>query len=553
MLTSLHVSNYILIDSLDISFPGGLIIITGQTGAGKSIIMGALSAVLGARTDASAVGPRGENCVIEATFSQVLGEPLLNFLKDNDIEPESDELVLRRVISRSGRSRCFADDCPVTVGFLQQLGEYLVDVHSQHQTLRLSDPSFKLSVLDTYAGNGQYLSECASAFRRLSEARAEAGRVRASIEKLEAEREYNDGQYRRLTEAALAPGELEELEAEQKRLANAEEIRETLFAASNALSPSGGDLPAVSSVLKEASRTLSRISGYIPSLEDTAGRLDSARIEIEDIVEEIEAESSSVEVSPGRLAEVEERLSLIYGLFNRYGVRDIDSLINLRDRFRDSVEGVEALSEKLSSLEKEVATLEKEAARISDSLHERRLAAAEPFAAEVLSSLRFLELDKATFKVVLGDAPAGPSGHDCVSFMFSASGVGAVEISKAASGGELSRIMLSIKNLMARYMNMPTLVFDEIDTGVSGSAADRMGSMICSMGEHMQVFAITHLPQVAAKGQAHYLVTKEENITAISRIEGDDRINEIARMLSGSSLTPQAIENARVLMGPSGS
>ena len=553
MLTSLHVSNYILIDSLDISFPGGLIIITGQTGAGKSIIMGALSAVLGARADASAVGPRGDNCVIEATFSQVFSESLLKFLKENDIEPESDDLVLRRVISRSGRSRCFADDCPVTVGFMQQLGEYLVDVHSQHQTLRLSDGAFKLSVLDTYAGNGQYLSECAVAWRRLSEVKSEIAKVEASIEKMEAEREYNDGQYRRLTDAALVPGELEELEAEQKRLANAEEIREALFAAGNALSPSGGEMPAVSSLLKEASRTLSRISGYIPSLEDVAGRLDSARFEIEDIVEEIEAESSSVDVSPGRLAEVEERLSLIYGLFNRYGVRDIDSLIALRDGFRDSVEGVEALSEKLSSLEKEAASLEKEVGRISGILHDRRLSASGPFAADVLSSLRFLELDKASFEVVLGNAFAGPSGHDSVSFMFSASGLNPVEISKAASGGELSRIMLSIKNLMARYIQMPTLVFDEIDTGVSGSAADRMGNMICSMGEHMQVFAITHLPQVAAKGDAHYLVTKEDNITAIDRIDGDDRINEIARMLSGSALTPQAIENARVLMRPSGS
>ena len=548
MLTSLHVSNYILIDSLDISFPGGLIIITGQTGAGKSILLGALSMALGAKVDSSSVGPHGDNCVVEAVFDIEGNAPVLEILKENDLEPEGGSLVLRRVLSRTGRSRCFADDCPVTVGLLQQIGAHLVDVHSQHQNLKLSDASFKLSLLDLFAGSGELLSSCRRLWGELSSTKAGIASVKASISALKAGKEYNEAQLSRLDQARLQEGELEELEAEQKRLANAEQIRSGLSSALGTIAPDDGASAPVSALLKEASRTLSRLAQFIPSAGDLSSRIDSARLEISDIEEELESELSAMDVSPGRLEQVDDRIGEIYGLFNRYGVNDVQSLIALREEFRGKVGGVTSLDDELAELESRYAALEKEYVSTADRLHSVRAQAARPLSEAVQSSLRFLELESATFDVTLETTVPGPAGHDAAAFLFSSSGKAPLDVSKAASGGEMSRIMLCIKDIMARFTKMPTLVFDEIDTGVSGSAADKMGAMICSMGENMQVFAITHLPQVAAKGKAHYVVSKHENVTAIARVEGDDRINEIARMLSGSDLTPQAVENAKVLI-----
>ena len=551
MLSSLHVRNYVLIDSLDISFPGGLIIITGQTGAGKSILLGALSLVLGSKTDVSVIGPKGDSCVVEAEFKVDGDNSLRALVEGGELDWDGGNLVIRRTLSRTGRSRCFVNDEPVTVGFLGELSAHLLDIHSQHQTLLLSRSSFQMEALDRRAGNGELLDRCSSLWNTLSDDRKRLEEVSSTLAAMEAQRDYDEAVFRQLSDAKLEEGELETLENEQKVLSNAEDIKETLWAAQELLSPSGEGRSVVSS-LKEAGRLLEKVSSWVGAAGDLSERISSSRIEIDDIVSSLEEANAAVEVSPQRLAEVEDRFSMLYSLMKRHGCSGIGELIAVRDALDGKLHDSSRVEEERDALVNEISRLEKEHSAICDRLHEKRVSFAGILASETGESLKFLELEKSVFRVDVTPAPAGPSGADQVTFFFSASGKAPVELSKCASGGELSRIMLSLKAMMARYSAMPTLFFDEIDTGVSGSAADRMGSMICSMGEKMQVFAITHLPQVAAKGDAHYLVEKDlsggDAVTSIRPVSGEDRVMEIARMLSGASITPAAVENARSLM-----
>ena len=544
MLRSLQIRNYVLIDSLEIVFPEGLVIITGQTGAGKSILVGALGLVLGAKADASLVGAHGDTCVVEAEFS--VDEGIRAILAANDLE-DSDILTIRRVVNRSGRSRSFVGDEPVSLPVLQELSERLIDIHSQHQTLRLGDPAFRMEMLDHYAGSTGNLAACRTAWTTLQDARKSLAEVSARLERLSAEKDYNEAIFNRLDEARLREGELEELEAEQKQLAHAEELKELLSAGEEAFSPSCEEAP-LTARLKEAEKAITRAVRYIPSLETLVKRIESARLELEDIAEELESAEARIDISPQRLEQVEDRMSLLYALMKKHGVQTEAELIAVRDKLSQALFDSTALEDRKAELEKAVAAAEVAYGKAADALHAAREKAAPGFAAAILDSLRFLELDHAVFSVELAEAPAGPTGRDTVRFLFSSSGKQPQDLSKVASGGELSRIMLSLKAMMARYTEMPTLLFDEIDTGVSGSAADRMGSMICTMGEDMQVFAITHLPQVAAKGQAHYLVTKEADVTAIRRLSPEERVQEIARLLSGSVITDAAVANARALL-----
>ena len=549
MLRSLQVKNYVLIDSLEIDFPEGLVIITGQTGAGKSILLGALGLVLGGKADPSLVGSHGETCVVEAEFSTGGDEALRKILTDNDLEA-SDTLLLRRTVGRSGRSRGFVNDEPVTLPVLQELSGRLVDIHSQHQTLRLSDPAFRLEMLDRYAGNGNRLTACRSAWNALQDARKELSETTARLQRLSAERDYTEAQFTKLDGARLREGELEELEEEQKQLAHAEELKELLETGLELLVPTDDQAP-LTARLKEAEKQLSRAGRYLSGLESLVQRMESARLELEDITEELEGTQARIEVSPTRLEQVEDRMSLLYDLLKRHGVQTIGELIAVRDSLSQALFDSSALEDRKKELEKTVREAAEDYAAAADILHEAREKAAGGFASAIADSLRFLELDRAVFSARLEVIPDGPSGRDAVRFLFSSTGQEPQDLAKVASGGELSRIMLSLKAMMARYAAMPTLIFDEIDTGVSGSAADKMGSMICRMGEDMQVFAITHLPQVAAKGNAHYLVAKEADITSIRRIEDDERVREIARLLSGSVITDAAIANAEALLGVS--
>ena len=550
MLKALHISHYILIDSLDVVFPEGLIIITGQTGAGKSILLGALSLLTGAKADAAAISEGADSCVVEGEFSTADLE-IRAMLDENGVEWEDGSLLVRRVIHRSGRSRSFVNDCPVPVGVLSALASRLVDIHSQHQNLVLSDPSFQRSVLDLFAGNGALLQSCRASWRALQQSKAALRETEARLASLSAERDYDEARFRRLEEAKLQEGELEELEAEQTRLANAEEIRETLSGVEEMLSPSTDDVPGLVPALKEAARQLSRTGAYLPDAASLAERIDAARIELDDILSEIGCLGASVEVSPRRLEVVEERMSLLYDLLKKYGCSTIPELIAEREALSSRLYDSTALEERKEELAREIAAAQQRQEAIFAELRARREAAAPALATRLEKELRYLELDRAVFSVAVEPAPGGEEGADSVRFLFSSTGRQPVDVARCASGGELSRIMLCLKGIMAGFREMPTMVFDEIDSGVSGSAADKMGTMICAMGDRMQVFAITHLPQVAAKGKAHFLVSKQASgdVTShIKKLSPEERVQEIARMLSGSVISDEAVANARRLL-----
>jgi len=556
MLSRLHVRNYVLIDSLEIDFPEGLIIITGQTGAGKSILLGALSLVMGAKADASMVSEGADNCVVEAEFDKADEAEIRDILDENDVEWDDGHLIIRRVVNRSGRSRCFVNDSPVQVSVLQDISSRLVDIHSQHQTLLLSDRQFQLGTLDYFAGNADLRERCSALWKELGSLKSELSQLDARIARINSEKDYNEAQYRQLESAALKEGELEELETEQKQLANAEEIKTGLCAVEELFtnSSSGGEVLSVDSALKEAVKQLSRLARYIPAAEELSDRIDSSRHELDDILSEVSSLNARTDVSESRLEEVENRMSLLYGLMQKHGCANVNELIALRDSLSEALFDSTMLEEKRKSLTAKIDEVKAQLDEVADRLHESRAKAAVPFAENIQSDIRNLELPYSIFEVELLDVPVSAHGRDSVQFRFSSSGRNAVDVSKCASGGEMSRIMLALKAMRARFANMPTMIFDEIDTGVSGSVADKMGSMICSMGEFMQVFAITHLPQVAAKGKAHYLVSKEidpaasKAVSTIEKLSEDQRVLEVARMLSGSVLTDAAIANAKSLL-----
>ena len=555
MLTALQVRNYVLIDSLEIDFPEGLIIITGQTGAGKSILLGALSLVMGAKADASMVSEGADNCVVEAEF-ETADKTLQNVLEENEVEWEGGHITIRRVVNRSGRSRAFVNDCPVPVTLLQEISSALIDIHSQHQTLLLSDKSFQLDILDHYAGTMLQREQCASLWKTLGALKTELRTLEERIARQISEKEYNEAQYRQLEAAALREGELAELEDEQKQLANAEEIKTSLSAVEELFTAasSGGEIMSIDASLKEASKLLLKAGRYVPAVSELAERVDSCRHELDDILSDAVSINSGIDLSQSRLEEVENRMSLIYGLMQKHSCSDVSELIALRDSLSESLADTAILEEKREAVLRKIAEVETELNAVAASIHSARMAASGAFADAISVSIRDMELPYAIFDVELSKVPVSSTGRDAVVFKFSSTGRNAVDVAKCASGGEMSRIMLALKAMMARYANMPTMIFDEIDTGVSGSVADRMGSVICEMGSFMQVFAITHLPQVAAKGTAHYLVSKDidpqtsKAVSTIVRLSDSERVMEVARMLSGSVLTDAAIANAKSLL-----
>jgi len=543
MLYSLSISNYILIGSLETSFPEGLVIISGETGAGKSILLGALSLVLGAKAEATMVGPLGDHCVVEAQFG--LDEAARQILLREDLPAEGDRLILRRTVLSSGRSRSFANDEPVSVAVLQELSAHLVDIHSQHQTLRLQDERFRQEALDLQAGTSGLRKQCAEAWNKVLQAEHILEEVRGKKARALQEQDYNETRWKRLHEAGLIPGEMESLEAEEKQLAHAEEIKETLCVLENLF---GAEEANPSLQLREAAKLLEKSGRFVPEMGALAERVTSARLELEDIAQEIAAVNSRTEASPERLEQVQERLSMLYTLLQKHGVSTVEELIAERDRLEELVVDASSLEQQEKKAEAALEAARTRHLSFCEELHSKRLAASQPFSEAIREQLRFLELDRADFQVSLEEQEPGAGGKDRVHFLFSASGNNLTDVAKAASGGELSRIMLSIKAVMARFAHLPTLVFDEIDTGVSGSTADKMGQLVCRMGQDMQVFAITHLPQVAAKGNAHYLVSKKDNTTSVRLLSEEGRVEEVARMLSGSVITEAAIANAKTLL-----
>lgn len=536
MLKRLTIQNYVLIESLDIEFPAGLIIITGETGAGKSIMLGALSLLLGAKSDVSVLKDNTRNCVVEGEF-----------------EIDGEELLLRRVVSPAGRTRNFINDEPATLAALTEISSTIVDIHAQHQHLLLTDGSYQMKVLDYFAGTGSILDEYQQVHASLTKDEADLVSLREQMEKSEAEMEYKAFQLEKLQQAKLREGELEELEAEQKQLANSEEIREAITNSVAHLRPMG--IPIVQN-LKDAVHLLQKSSNFVPELESLAQRLESCRIECRDIEEELEILGEKIVVSPQRLEIVEERLSLLYALMRRHSVSSVEELIAIQEQLQQQIQGSVEDSQEAAGLEKRIQEGKERRMMLAEKLTAARMGKVKELGSVLQERIRDLQMPHAIFEVEL--SPLGKytqNGKDNISFMFSANGETRLsQLHKAASGGELSRIMLCLKSLMAEFTGMPTMIFDEIDTGVSGSIADKMGALIGKMGERMQIFAITHLPQIASKRGTHLLVYKDYDgeqqgaATHIKVLNGQERINEVARMLSGSTLTEAAIENARVLL-----
>ena len=533
MLKRLLIENYALIDHLDISFPGDLVIITGETGAGKSILLGALSLVLGGRSDLSVLKDPARNCVVEATF-----------------EEDGRDIPVRRVITPQGRSRGFIDDEPVGVEQLRDRASRLVDIHSQHQQLLLSERDFQRTVLDSHAGLLPAVESHGRSYRALLDAEKALKELDSRIAVSERERDYLEFQYRQLDEASLRDGELEALEEEQGRLAHGEAVKEQVSRVGRLFE---GENLSLEGSLKEMAASLDRIAPYFPEFAEFGPRLDAARIELKDIRDEVAARGERIVFSPERLEEVDARLSRLYGLLRKFDVPAVADLIALRDELSGRLgAGADARSDR-DALAKRVASLRESCLQSAAALHAARVQAAPGLASLLQEQVRSLEMPRARFAVEVAEGPVvGPDGLDEVTFLFDANDRGLKPLSKCASGGELSRIMLCIKSLLAQYKGMPTLIFDEIDSGVSGSVAEKMGQVLSRMGNRMQVFAITHLPQVASKGASHYLVYKENGPdgmqTCIRPIEGEERLREIARMLSGEGITPEALANAGVLL-----
>lgn len=533
MLQRLLIENYALIDHLDIAFPGGLVIITGETGAGKSILLGALSLVLGGRSDLSVLKDTTRNCVVEAVF-----------------EEEGQERIFRRVITPQGRSRGFIDDEPASVEQLRAAAGSLVDIHSQHQQLLLAERAFQRTVLDSYAG----IRDAVAAYGRRYQEWRDAERTLQALEERiaasERDREYLEFQLGQLDAAALRDGELEELEEEQRRLAHSESVKEQLSRIEQLFEDETGSLE---SRLKEAASSLERIASWFPEFDALRTRLESARIELKDIRSEVSSRGEQIQYDPQRLEEVEARMAQLHGLLRKFDVPAVADLIALRDDF--SARLCATLDEKLErkQLRDRVERLGQECRDKAAALHTARQQAAPGLAALLQEQVRSLEMPRARFDVQVEERKElDADGADDIRFFFDANERGLQPLSKCASGGELSRIMLCIKALLAEYQGMPTLIFDEIDSGVSGSVAEKMGRLIADMGKRMQVVAITHLPQVASKGAAHLLVYKEPAAsgmrTGIRYVEGEGRVREIARMLSGEAITAEALANASVLL-----
>jgi len=552
MLKSLTVSNYALIENLEIGFPEGLVIITGETGAGKSILIGAISLLLGSKADLSILKDKNKNCVVEAVF-EIAGDSGSKRIFDENSLDFTTSLTLRRVVSPTGKSRSFVNDEPVSLQFLKDLSEKIIDIHAQHQQLLLSDSNFQLSVLDSFANNGARVAEYQDYFDKLNQFIARKNDLKAKIAKDETEAEYNRFQFSQLEEAKLRIGEMEEIEAEYRLLSNAEEIRGYIYNIIELLSPSG---ISVVQNLKEAVNISGKVSPNFKAIEPVSERLESCRIELKDIEQELSAKADSITIQPERAKVLEDRISTIYSLLKKHHTESVESLLKIKDQLNDRLLLTNSYQEELKKTEKEISDCRVKRDELSDKLHSKRVEISEIFTKEMTSAVRDLEMPHAIFEIEVKENEVyNIFGKDTVTFYFSANkNIAPRELFKVASGGELSRLMLCLKALMAAGKGMPSMIFDEIDSGVSGSIADKMGNLIDSLSKKMQIFAITHLPQIASKGKTHLLVYKEIDRNGVTKtnireISAQERVRELARMLSGSELTSAAIANAKELLG----
>lgn len=548
MIQSLYIRNYLLIDHLELDFSSGFITITGETGAGKSILMGALSLILGQRVDTSVLKLKEAKCIVEGTF--LPGERVRMVFEANDLDFE-EITTLRREIAPGGKSRAFINDTPVNLPLLKEVGNLLVDIHSQHQNLRLNDHLYQMEVINHMAGVDEDLARYRLIYEAYTELNKELERIKKETGTLKEELEYMQFQFNELQSAHLLEGEMEDLESDLQRAEHAEEIRNALFVSAGHLS---AETAGILDQLKSSLQQLQKITSlYTPSIE-LASRMESAYIELKDIASEVEKEAGKAGLEPGELEKLRERMDLLFSLMQKHRVQDLDHLINLRDQLGETIETLTFSDERIGQMELARTvmqnTLEKEAA----VLHKKRESAAALMQHRVEEQLKTLGIPNARFKVELVKTENyDTNGSDQVIFLFSANKQLALEeISRVASGGEVSRLMLSIKSMVSDRKGMPTLIFDEIDAGVSGEIADKVGGIMDRLAEGRQVIAITHLPQVASRGADQFVVYKEDTrdatYTRIRKLKAEERITEIARMLSGEEVTEAALSNARVLL-----
>ena len=550
MLRSLYIQNYALIEKLDIRFDSGFSVITGETGAGKSIILGAIGLLLGQRADVKSIRKGATKCVIEAHFD-VSAYGMKPFFEANELEYE-DECILRRELYASGKSRAFINDTPASLAQMKELGELLIDVHSQHQNLLLNKEGFQLNVLDLLSHDEAELAAYQKLYNDWRQARQDLEALVARAEQSRADEDYIRFQLEQLEEANLTDGEQEELEQEAEMLTHAEDIKAGLYRAGQALNADEG---GVLEALKDCQNTMMGLRSVFAPAGELADRLDSVYIELKDISQELADKEEEVEFNPARLDEVNARLNLIYSLQQKHRVDTVKALLSLQENYALQLSAITSSDEDIARLEAQVKELFSQVTAQAQVLTEARTRAALEVERQMAARLVPLGMPNVRFQVEMG-VRKEPGGHgaDTVNFLFSANKNGVLQnISSVASGGEIARVMLSVKAMIAGAVKLPTIVFDEIDTGVSGEIADRMADIMQEMGDNdRQVISITHLPQIAARGRAHYKVYKEDNEVEtnshIRRLTDDERVEELAHMLSGATLTEAALNNARALL-----
>lgn len=549
MLAKLFVQNYALIKELDVEFENGLTIITGETGAGKSILLGALSLILGTRADTSVLLDKNEKCIVEGTF-RIDDYDLNEFFITNELDYEA-LTTLRREISTAGKSRAFINDTPVTINLLKELGDHLIDIHSQHQTLMLNDNSFQMNIIDSFAGTLKLRGEYRQAYSGFLRLKKEFADEKELSDKNRSDLEYYQFQFNQLNEAKLLPGEQEELETELELLEHAEEIKAALTGSSKVLSD---DEPSILSMLREVKLNLGKIRNFLPEGESLVSRTESSLIELDDLATEIEKLSLSIEADPERLTIIHQRLDNIYSLIQKHRVNNLGELIVKKEEIGNLIKMIVSSDERLVELESQMDNEVKILRAISDKMSAMRKGVLPAIESEITNILRQLGMANAKFRISLSHLPEfSLSGIDQADFLFSANkNIAPENLAKVASGGELSRVMLSLKSLLTKNNNLPTIIFDEIDSGVSGEIADKVGQILSGMGKYMQVVNITHLPQVASRGTKHYHVykddTEDSTFTRVRLLSHEERILEVARLLSGSEVTETAIKNARELL-----
>ena len=550
MLRQLYIKNFALIDELDMEFRSGFSVITGETGAGKSIILGAIGLLLGQRADSKTVKMGTDKCVIEAHFD-LSRYGMQDFFKQNDIEFDADDTIIRRELTSAGKSRAFINDTPVALTMLKELGEQLVDVHSQHQNLLLNKQDFQLSVVDVIAQDSHELTEYQQAYTRYHDLKKEEDRVREEIEQNRQAVDFLQFQYDELSNAKLSDGEQEELEQRSETMTHSEDIKTALYEAENALS---GEDNGVVGNLKKAASALQGIERVYPEVAELAERMTSCYIDLKDVADEVNAKLEDVDFDPAELDAVNARLDKIYDLEKKYKVESVAELLALQQDLQRKLSNIENSDEALAELERQAAESMKQAQVKADVLTKKRRQAADTIQQQMQNLLVPLGMPHVRFQIVIELSPLGRSGQDSVSFLFSANTSTPLQpVAQVASGGEIARVMLSLKAMISGTVKLPTIIFDEIDTGVSGKIAEQMAQMMAEMGRNdRQVISITHLPQIAALGTTHYKVYKEETqqgtTSSMQMLTADERVGEIAQMLSGSDVSAAAIQNAKELL-----